>query len=580
MDILLVDDDAVDRQSIKQVLEQNPSITRLSEAETVEQGLCLLNEHNYDVILLDYRMPEVNGIEMVTRLRDRPNLGQTAIVMMSKSDDEQVALDCLHAGAQDFLQKKEITTVRLKQALLHARKRFELERELYESYRKVKDMAQTDALTGLYNRYHYEDALNNAIKNNKPQTHSVALMVLDLDRFKYVNDRYGHDAGDALLLEVVERIRRCLRGNEIFARLGGDEFAIVLTNIERVYNVNKLARRILRELDEPFAINGDNVRCSCSIGITLHPYNGETAAELTKYADIAMYRAKKLGRGQLCFFEETMQEEFSQRYQIELAIRDVIKGEHFRLHYQPIVDAGSKALTGFEALIRWPDTQVQYRPDQFIPVAEESHSIHEIGRWVIKEAVRQLSRWQQTYDRELTMAINLSPIQLGDRELVLFIQQTLERFDVDPESVTFELTETALLGNDKIKHDCIAAIHRLGCRIALDDFGTGFSSLSHLLSFPIDIVKIDRSILPVSDEPSKHLAVMIGLSSMLRSLGLSIVAEGVETPDQSVLCQALTIDKLQGYFFAKPQSQEEIELRLLSSASEKAELGSDALEFA
>jgi len=210
MDILLVDDDAVDRQTIKQVLEQNHSITRLAEAETVEQGLSLLNEKPYDVILLDYRMPEVDGIEMVMRLRDRPNLGQTAIVMMSRSDDEQVALDCLHAGAQDFLQKREITASRLKRALLHARKRFELERELYESYCKVKDMAQTDALTGLYNRYHFEDALNIAIANNKRQMHSVALMVLDLDRFKYVNDRYGHDAGDALLTQVVGRINRCL----------------------------------------------------------------------------------------------------------------------------------------------------------------------------------------------------------------------------------------------------------------------------------------------------------------------------------------------------------------------------------
>lgn len=563
MDILLVDDDAVDRKAIRRVLKQNHSINLLSEAETVEQGLKLLNEQSYDVILLDYRMPKVDGIEMVIQLRDRPNLGQTAIVMMSNSDDEQVALDCLHAGAQDFLQKGEINASRLKRAILHARKRFELERELYESYCKVKDMAERDALTGLFNRYHFEDALNMAIANNQRHEHSVALLILDLDRFKYVNDSYGHDAGDNLLQQVVQRIQGCLRDREIFARLGGDEFAIVLTDVERVYDVDKVARRILRVMQQTFQINEHEIRCSCSIGITLHPFNGESAGELTKYADIAMYRAKKQGPGQLCFFEEKMQQEFSERYQIEMAIRDVLKGDGFRLHYQPIVCAESKQLKGFEALIRWPAAEKQYFPDEFIPVAEESRSINEIGRWVIIEAVRQLAVWQREYDPSLTIAVNLSPIQLCDSGLVKFIDKALQHFNVPAESITFELTETALLGGEQSK-DCIAAINTLGCQIALDDFGTGFSSLSHLLSFPIDIVKIDRSILPESQDASKHLSILIGLSSMLRSLGLCIVAEGVETKNQSVLCQELLIDKLQGYYFAKPQPPEDIERHWLS----------------
>lgn len=563
MDILLVDDDAVDRKAIIRVLEQNHSINLLSEAETVEQGLNLLNEQSYDVILLDYWMPQVDGIEMVIQLRDRPNLGQTAIVMMSNSDDEQVALDCLYAGAQDFLQKGEINASRLKRAILHARKRFELERELYESYCKVKDMAERDALTGLSNRYHFEDALNMAIVNNQRHEHSVALLILDLDRFKYVNDRYGHEAGDALLTQVVNRIQSCLRGNEIFARLGGDEFAIVLTHVERVYDVNKIARRILRELEQAFKIQDNDVLCTCSIGITLHPFNGETSAELTKFADIAMYRAKNQGPGQLCFFEDKMQKEFSQRYQIELAIRDVLRGEGFRLHYQPIVCANTKQLKGLEALIRWPPADKQYFPDEFIPVAEESRCINEIGRWVIVESVRQLSVWQRDFDPALTVAVNLSPVQLCDSALVMFIDRTLARYGVTPESITFELTETALLGGEQNKN-CIAAISALGCKVALDDFGTGFSSLSHLLSFPIDIVKIDRSILPESTEASKHLSVLTGLSSMLRSLELVIVAEGVETSDQSILCQALLIDKLQGYYFAKPQASEDIEKNWLS----------------
>jgi len=563
MNILLVDDDAQDRAAVRQALEESHSIAMLSEAETVEQGMALLNQHRYDVMVLDYRMPHADGIEMVLQLRERPDLGKTAIVMMSNSDDENVALKCLHAGAQDFMQKGEITAPKLRRSILHARKRFELERELYASYCKVKDMAETDALTGLFNRYHFEDALNVAITNNKRSECSVALLILDLDRFKYVNDSYGHEAGDALLKQVAKRIQRCLRDNEIFARLGGDEFAIVLTNVEHVYHVNKIARRILQELEVPFEINGNNVRCSCSIGITLHPFNGETAADLTKFADIAMYRAKKMGRGQLCFFEDKMQQEFSQRYQIELAIRDVLKNDSFRLHYQPLVDAYGKQLTGFEALIRWPQADVQYFPDQFIPVAEESHMISEIGRWVIDEAIRQLSVWHRMSDQPLSMAINLSPVQLGDHDLVDYLARTLDKYQVEPEYITLELTETALLGNDRTKHETIEEINKLGCRIALDDFGTGFSSLSHLLSFPIDIVKIDRSMLPVSEEPSKHLAVLIGLASMLRSLGMKIVAEGVETNDQSTLCQALMIDKLQGYFFAKPQAASEIEKRWL-----------------
>jgi diguanylate cyclase (GGDEF)-like protein len=551
MNILLVDDDSVDREIVKRALKSSSDSTVIVEVTTAEEGLTTLKQQQFDVVLLDYMMPQVDGIEMVLALRERSDLGDTAIVMISMSDDEQLAIDCIQAGAQDFVAKTDISPTKLKRAIIQAQKRFELEKKLFDSYCQVKELAEKDSLTGLYNRYHFDKALKIYLANNVRFEKSVALLLLDLDHFKNINDSYGHDAGDELLKKVVIRINSCLRGNEMFARLGGDEFAIVLSGVSDAKEASFVSRRIIDVLDEPIYVKGNKVQCGVSIGIAMYPQNGATSESLVKYADIAMYRAKHQGRNRYCFFQETMQEQLSRAYEIELALNEAIKQKSFELHYQPVINSKTSDIVGVEALIRWPSSSLKSTPDEFIPIAEASGAIVKLGAWVIETAIEQLSVWKHDYPHHLTMAINISAVQLSDDKLVECIKSNLKKYNVCPNSLVLEITETALFSSDRARA-CIDAISELGCKIALDDFGTGYSSISHLVNYPIDTVKFDKSMLPESNKADRYTNLVKGLASMVNIIGMDIIAEGVETEFQQSLCQELDIKELQGFYFSKP----------------------------
>jgi diguanylate cyclase (GGDEF)-like protein len=496
-------------------------------------------------------MPEVDGIEMVIELRSKPNLGETAIVMMSATDDEVLALSCLQAGAQDFIPKNEITATKLKRAIIQAKKRFELEKKVYDSFCQVRELAEKDSLTGLSNRYHFEEALKVSIDNNKRFQSNIALLLLDLDHFKNVNDTYGHEVGDKLLKYVVNLVKQCLRGNELFGRLGGDEFAIFITGLNLISGATSVAQRIIKSLENPIEIDGHTIQCGVSIGIALHPQNASTAESLTKYADIAMYRAKKQGRNQLCYFENEMQQQFSRSYKVEMELKKSVINKDFDLHYQPVINVKDKSIVGVEALIRWPNSKLNSTPDEFIPIAEQSNIIDKIGEWVLETAIKQLAIWHRKFNKPLTMAINISAKQLNNSTLIPTFEYMLNKYDINPESIVLEFTETALLAQDEKNNQRITELYRLGCKLALDDFGTGFSSLSHLLNYPINIVKLDKSLLPNCDSEERHLSIVKGIAAMAKTIGLHIIAEGVETQYQSDLCADLKVDELQGYFFEK-----------------------------
>ncbi len=564
MDILIVDDDIVDREHIKRTLRKTNHNWTFVETESVDEGLVAFASKNFDVILLDYRMPKRDGIELILELRNISLVRNVAIVMLSNSEESALALDCIKAGAQDFLLKSEVTSSRLERAILQSQTRFELEQKLYRSYQEAKKLAEHDSLTGLANRYSFEEALRLSITQKPRDKSKLALALFDLDNFKNINDTHGHDIGDELLKSVSKRVCLCLRENELFARLGGDEFAIILSNLRTVDNATRVNKRILACLEKPFIISGIEIIMSASIGIAIYPDNSLGANELLKYADIAMYRAKKLGRNQICFFEEDMQQQFLQRYQIEANLVGAAERNEFVLHYQPVFDTVSKDLLGFEALIRWNFQGRLHFPDSFISIAECSHVIIDIGRWVIENAIRQLSQWNRHKDKALSMSINLSVIQLTDKALVGFIKTMMQKYDVAPQLIELELTETALLENSDQAVEVMELLSNIGCRIALDDFGTGFSSVSHLQNFPIDTVKIDKSLMLVCHE-AKTLALIKGLAAMLHSLGLEIVAEGIEDENSFTLCQELNIQRSQGYYLSKPIDSDAIEKRFLSS---------------
>ena len=565
MNILLVDDDQVDRELVKRALQKSNLKTLISEAITVDEGLKMYTANNYDIVLLDYQMPQRNGIEMIEELKSEVKANSTAIVMMTSSEDEELSLACIRAGAHDFILKSDITAARLKRALLHASTRFELENKLYQTYQKVKSLAETDALTGLSNRYFFDESLKQVLTVNKRCEQKSALLLFDLDYFKLVNDSFGHDVGDLLLKKIVARIKSCLRGNETFARLGGDEFAIMLSDVKNSDQAGQVARRIISVLYKPFDIASRAIDTTLSVGIALYPENGRSSETLFKHADIAMYRAKNNGRNQICFFEEEMQKKFQLRVKTEAELKLAIEKKQFKLYYQPVINPHNNQVLGFEALIRWQVGDELRSPDQFIAIAEETRQINAIGYWVIEEAISSLAQLNKKYQRSLTMAINISAHQLSDSKLVEYIQDCLVRYDVAPHLIDIELTETALFKDSHETHAVIMGMSELNCRLSLDDFGTGFSSISHLRNYPISVVKIDKSLMPENSDDVKHIALMKGLVSMASILGLEVVAEGVETLYQVSLCKEFNILNVQGYFYAKPLPVHDIENQFLNT---------------
>lgn len=572
MNILIVDDDLVDRKLIKKMLISDGSHHHdITEVTCVSEGLKAIEDTHFDIILLDYNMPKEDGIEMLIEMRAKPKLGNTAIIMISSSENSALAIECIEAGAQDFLPKGDITRDSLNKALIYAKKRFEAEQRMHNSYLAVKHMAERDQLTGLSNRYHFEEILKVMIANNKRAKNCVALLALDLDNFKNINDTLGHSVGDEILIQTVERIHSCLRQNEGFARLGGDEFAVIIGGICNINQIGMIANRILAEVSKPFLHEGRTLNCSVSIGSAIYPNDATESHELLKCADIAMYRSKQSGKSRISFYKEQYQYEFSRRVDIQNSIKEHIEEKNFRLFYQPVYCSKTQIMTGVEALIRWPDTTVNYTPDEFIPIAEECRLIAPLGKWIIASALKQLSLWQKDYQTPLTLSINISPIQLQREVLQTYLLETVEKYNLKTSSIILEITETAFMENSKEVIEILTSLSNKGFRIALDDFGMGYSSISHLISYPIDIVKLDKSMQSLGGENNKRLKIIESLSLMLKKLDFSVVAEGIETETQHQLCKKLNIGYLQGFLFSKPMPVNEINL-LLDDYSKKISL--------
>lgn len=552
MNILLVDDDMVDRKAITRVLKRSNLNVKITEMMTVQAALKQYAKENFDLVLLDYNLPVRNGLEMLIEIRNQREESNTTFIMMSSSEDEDIALKCIKAGAEDFLVKSDISEKRIKRAILLSTARQDLENKLFESYKKVKILAETDSLTGLPNRYFFDESLKLTLAKNSRNGQISALLLFDVDNFKLINDNFGHDVGDIFLQKTVVRIKSCLRGDELFARLGGDEFSIILPNIESSEHASSVAQRIINAMREPFEVASTVIHATVSIGIALHPDSGRTNQDLFKHADIAMYRAKKWGRNQACFFEKAMQEKFYKRLQTEIELREAIEKQQFQLYYQPVIAPESGAIKGFEALIRWNINGIVRVPDQFIKVAEETQQILAIGLWVIEEAISTLAEWNSYHNKRYTMSINVSAVQLRNNDIVEFLQHCLTKYSVSAYLVEIELTETVLLKDTTMSRKTISMIKAIGCRLSLDDFGTGFSSISHLLNYPISIVKIDKGLMPDSILSTKNIALIEGVVAMATILGLDVIAEGVESQEHVDLCIRLKIKSVQGFFYSCP----------------------------
>ena len=414
-------------------------------------------------------------------------------------------------------------------------------------------LAHHDVLTDLPNRILLQDRLSQAIELARRQGRRLAVMFLDLDQFKHINDSLGHAVGDQLLQSVARRLVSCVRHSDTISRQGGDEFMLLLPYIEHAEDAALSAQKMLTALALPHNIDQNDLHISVSIGISIYPDDGQDAETLIKSADIAMYYAKENGRNNYKFFEQEMNARAVQRQSIEASLRRALERREFVLHYQPKINLHSGTIVGVEALIRWqhPERGLLL-PAQFIPIAEDCGLILPIGRWVLREACLQARAWQQAGLPPITVAVNTSAIEFRAKDFLEYIRATLEDTGLEPRYLQLELTESVLMHNAESANSVLHKLADMGVKLAVDDFGTGYSSLSYLRDFPIDTMKIDQSFVGhITSNPDDAIIVSTVIN-MGKSLKQLIIAEGVETPEQYAFLLDQHCDEGQGYYFCRP----------------------------
>ncbi len=423
---------------------------------------------------------------------------------------------------------------------------------------EIRKLAHFDSLTGLPNRSLLYDRLSQTLALAKRNSGSAAVLFIDLDRFKQINDVFGHQLGDRFLQEASRRLTGSVRASDTVARLGGDEFVVILSDIMQCSQAGAIASKIIGSMHQPFYLDGHELHSGASIGVALYPADGDDVDTLLKHADIAMYQAKESGRGLFKFYSPDHNEKMLQRMALESALRRALENSELFLHYQPLINGATGALSGFEALVRWQHPQLGLLlPSRFITVAEETGLILPLGEQVLRNACQQARSWHKAGYTGLQISVNLSPRQFQQRSLLPLIDQIIEETGCNPALIELELTETTLMDNAEEAVVLLKALKRRGFRLAIDDFGTGYSSLSHLKHFPIDRLKIDRSFVSDLNRSKEDDAIVEAIIAMARSLSLQVVAEGIELVEQYTTLKQWGCDTLQGFYFSKPLAVEE-----------------------
>jgi diguanylate cyclase (GGDEF)-like protein len=425
-------------------------------------------------------------------------------------------------------------------------------------------MAFHDTLTGLANRRLFTDRLTQAIAHTKRNRTGAALLYLDLDQFKRVNDTLGHEAGDTLLVAVAERLSSSVRSEDTVARMGGDEFTVLLYQLTEPNDAAVVARKILDALRQPIKIGDQQLIITISIGITSIPNDGETPAALLRNADLAMYQAKQRGRDNYQYYQEVMNTSAAMRLETEMQIRDAVDREELELFYQPKVEVDQQEITGVECLIRWNHpTRGLLAPDTFIGIAEDTGVIIDMGEWILNRACQHAIEMAEVHGAPVSLAVNVSPRQFRDRNLVAKVEAALQKAGLDPCLLELEIVETTLIDDVETAAQTLEQLNQLGVKVAIDDFGTGYSSLTYLKKFPIDTVKVDRSFVMEIPQNTDDMAITSAVIAMAHQLKMRVVAEGVETVEQLRFLADNKCDFAQGYLFSKPVPLDEVK-QLLS----------------
>ncbi len=540
-----------------------------------------------ELILLDIKMPRINGYQVCKQLKKLEATRDIPVIFISALDnllDKQMAFD---AGGVDFISKpfqiKEIFIRIENQLTIHAAKakinqlNLELEQrvqertaELNQANQKLMHMALYDQLTGLANRFAFQQEVADVLAKTKAEPkYSFAVLFLDCDRFKLINDSFGHLFGDQLLVKVAYRLQSCLSSSSflsnfrVLARFGGDEFAILLKDCDRTEAI-KIARKIQKEFVLPFQIKQHEFFFSASIGIVLSSENYTMPEHILRDADTAMYIAKDKGRACYWLFDSNTNSQAFSRLKLETDLRIALEREELVVCYQPIVSLEDDSLTGFEALVRWnhPE-QGLISPVNFIPIAEETGLIVPLGLLVMHQACQQLRSWQQRYGVDgLNISVNLSVKQFSQLDLIEQIERILTETGLDSQNLKLEITESAIMDNIESAKALLEQLKKRQIQLSIDDFGTGYSSLSYLHRFPVDTLKIDRSFISRVGASGENLEIIQAIVTLGHQIGMDVVAEGIETEQQKKYLKVLNCEKGQGYLFSKPLFSEAVESML------------------
>lgn len=565
INILIVDDRPENLFTLEAIIESDHY--HLVKAHSGEEALKHLLKDDFAAILLDVQMPGMDGFDTAKIIKTREKTKNIPILFITANNMESEHIFQGYAvGAIDYILKPFdpmilkakvdgfVEIYRMKQKLIQQAE------ELIEKNNVIEHMAYHDGLTGLPNRRLLQEQLmiklNQAMKHN----HSLGIMYLDLDRFKYINDSLGHSAGDRLLQEVSKRLTANVSGDDLVARMGGDEFVIMLAKTDRELAL-EVADKILMAFKEPFHVDKYELYLTTCIGLSIFPYDGEDATSLIKNADAALYRAKEQGKNTYNVYHSGMNIQSYRSFLMQNDMRRAIENNEFMLVYQPIVNIESGKIVKAEALLRWnhPNWGI-ISPMEFIPLAEETGQIISIGHWVLQQACQQLNVWKEKGLTTVPVAINFSPMQFLQKDLIANISKVLKETSILPEQLEIELTESTLITNDDSTSHSLKQLRSMGIKINLDDFGTGYSSINYLRRFPFDAIKIDKSFIQNISLNKKDAAAIIDLlTTLAKNMNMSVIFEGVETVEHLDILRKYQGEHYQGYLFSPPVTGKEFE---------------------
>lgn len=553
--IMIVDDEPTMIEILQTFLEEAGYENFVTTTES-GPALSLLPKKMPDVVLLDVMMPGITGLEILTWIRSQEALKHTPVIILTSATDPETKLKALELGATDFLAKP------VDASELALRLRNTLAAKAYQDR-----LVNYDAVTGLPNRRLFMKQLGETLTDAQSESSQCALLRINLDRFKQINDTLGHRFGDELLREVAHLLEECLRdaeatlpgtndaqGSQSVSRVGGDEFAVVLPRIARLEEATAVVRRLVSVLGKPLHLGGREISITASIGTAVYPADGENADTLFKHAGVAMSQAKERGGNTYQYYSKEFNAKAVQRLKLENRLRKAIEGRELALRFQPKIDVETGRVTGGEALLRWKHPKLgMILPDKFIPIAEESGLIVPFDEWVLYSACAVSQRWQALKKGKPRISVNVSAQHFRNADrLLLTIRHALESSGLQGDSLCLELTESMIMEDPEDNVRTLKEIKRMGVWLSIDDFGTGYSSLSYLRRFPLDELKIDRSFLHDIPNNADDVAIVDAIIAIAHSLDLNVVAEGVETEEQLEFLRQRRCDEFQGYLVSEP----------------------------